>query len=87
MKNKIAMFGMLAVLAGCNLGCALLGAKPACEPVKMWEKEGATQEEFFTAKTMCVIQSQFNSPESGPGINWESFNACMKAFGFSPVQE
>jgi|GEM_PF-4723062 len=84
--RKLAMIGLLAVL-GCNTGCALLGAKPNCEPVKMWEKEGALVEEFYSTKTICVIQSQFNSPESGPGINWESFNECMKAFGYSPAQE
>lgn len=71
-------------------GCSLLG-KANCAPTKVWTKPGVTdsaalQKEFFFDKFVCIQQSQFSDPNTPAGINWTSFNECMKAFGFVPAQ-
>ena len=75
-----------AAIIGLTLsGCSLLGVRGTCEPTRMWTKEGATDADFFQAKFVCIQQAQFNAPDSPVGLNWESFNECMKALGYSPL--
>lgn len=87
MKKLLSIFVFAALVSGCSL----LG-KQNCSPVALWTKPGAdpstpeVQAAFYTAKFMCVQQSQFGDAEGATGLNWVSYNACMKAFGFVPVE-
>ena len=69
-------------------GCSLIG-RANCQPTKVWTKAGdpvEVQKEFFFDKFICIQQSQFQDPNSPIGLNWTSFNECMKAFGFTPAE-
>jgi hypothetical protein len=53
----------------------------------MWVKDGATPADFYWTKFVCIQQSQFNGPDNAVGVNWESYNECMQAFGYTPAEK
>lgn len=77
---KYVIVSLLLLLSGCFL-------RGNCAPTQMWTKDGATPADFYWTKFVCIQQSQFNGPDNAIGVNWESYNECMQAFGYTPVEK
>lgn len=82
---RVVAFVCLSISIACLAisGCMLV--QPQCKPPALWQKAGATQGQFFADKALCIYQAQFNRETDPVGLNWQSFNACMQAAGYTPI--